>query len=60
MLSTENLFSPADGKPVVTPTRDIILGCYYLTQKQVGAVGSGKVFANPLEARLGPGPTDEA
>ena len=33
MLSTENLFSPADGKPVVTPTRDIILGCYYVTQK---------------------------
>jgi len=52
MLSTENLFSPADGKPVVTPTRDIILGCYYVTQKQVGAHGSGKVFANPLEARL--------
>jgi len=53
MLSTENLFSPADGKPVVTPTRDIILGCYYVTQKQVDAQGSGKVFANPLDARLG-------
>ncbi len=53
MLSTENLFSPADGKPVVTPTRDIILGCYYVTQKQVDARGSGKVFANALDARLG-------
>ena len=52
MLSTENLFSPADGKPVVTPTRDIILGSYYLTQKRVGAKGSQKEFANPGQARL--------
>ncbi|MDH4179029.1 MAG: hypothetical protein OEV33_00845, partial [Armatimonadota bacterium] len=52
MLSTENLFSPADGKPVVTPTRDIVLGCYYLTQKRVGAKGSQKGFANPYDARL--------
>jgi DNA-directed RNA polymerase subunit beta' len=50
MRSTENLFSPANGKPIVTPIRDIILGCYYMTQKQVGAVGSGKVFANVPEA----------
>ncbi len=52
MASTENLFSPADGKPVVTPTRDIILGCYYLTQKRVGALGSRKEFSSPEEARL--------
>jgi len=52
MASTENLFSPADGKPVVTPTRDIILGCYYLTQKREGARGSGKEFSNFSDARL--------
>jgi DNA-directed RNA polymerase subunit beta' len=52
MMSTENLFSPADGKPVVTPTRDIILGSYYLTQKRLGAKGSGKSFTSPDEARL--------
>ena len=52
MMSTANLFSPADGKPVVTPTRDIILGCYYLTQKRVGAKGTGKEFSGPNEARL--------
>jgi DNA-directed RNA polymerase beta' subunit len=52
MMSTENLFSPADGKPVVTPTRDIILGCYYLTQKRVGARGSQKEFPNAEQARL--------
>ncbi len=52
MRSTENLFSPAHGKPIVTPIRDIILGCYYLTQKRLGAKGSGKVFASPHEAIL--------
>jgi len=34
MMSTRNLFSPAHGKPMVTPTRDMVLGCYYLTQKR--------------------------
>src|SRR5690606_25418989 len=31
MLSTQNLFSPADGRPVVSPIQDIVLGCYALT-----------------------------
>jgi len=52
MLSTENLFSPAHGKPMVVPARDMVLGCYYLTQKRVGAKGSGKVFANADDATL--------
>ncbi|MCJ7749728.1 MAG: DNA-directed RNA polymerase subunit beta', partial [Armatimonadetes bacterium] len=52
MMSTENLFSPADGRPMVTPTRDIILGCYYLTQKREGGHGSKKDFANAADARL--------
>jgi len=52
MMSTENLFSPADGRPMVTPTRDIILGCYYLTQKREGAPGSQKCFGDSAEARL--------
>ena len=52
MLSTENLFSPAHGKPLVTPTRDMILGCYYLTQKRKEAKGDRKQFANPEEAIL--------
>jgi len=52
MLSTENLFSPAHGKPMVVPTRDMVLGCYYLTQKRVGAMGAGKVFANSNHAIL--------
>jgi DNA-directed RNA polymerase subunit beta' len=52
MMSTENLFSPADGRPTVTPTRDIILGCYYLTQKREGTTGSQKHFSNAAQARL--------
>ena len=52
MLSSENLFSPAHGKPMVVPTRDMVLGCYYLTQKRVGAKGAGKVFANADDAIL--------
>jgi DNA-directed RNA polymerase subunit beta' len=52
MLSTENLFSPAHGKPMVVPTRDMVLGSYYLTQKRVGAKGSGKAFSNSDQAIL--------
>ncbi len=52
MMSTENLFSPADGRPMVTPTRDIILGCYYLTQKREAGDEKPRFFANATEARL--------
>ena len=52
MLSTQNLFSPAHGKPMVVPTRDMVLGSYYLTQKRVGAKGSGKAFSNADQAIL--------
>ncbi len=36
MLSTANLLSPADGSPVVAPTQDMVLGCYYLTMDPIG------------------------
>jgi len=52
MLSTENLFSPAHGKPMVTPARDMVLGCHYLTQKREGAHGSDKAFGSPDEAMM--------
>jgi len=55
MLSTQNLFLPADGRPVVAPIQDIVLGIYYLTQKT--ETGSKKpedwpMFANEEEAIL--------
>lgn len=46
MLSANNLLSPASGRPVVTPTQDIVLGVYYLTDMRPGLLGEGKHFAN--------------
>jgi DNA-directed RNA polymerase subunit beta' len=42
MLSTANLLSPADGSPVVAPTQDMVLGCYYLTMENKAAVRKGE------------------
>ncbi|MFH0738604.1 MAG: DNA-directed RNA polymerase subunit beta' [Candidatus Omnitrophota bacterium] len=50
MLAINNIFSPADGRPVVTPTQDIILGVSYLSKEKPGAKGEGKVFSSPNEA----------
>ena len=49
MLSINNVFSPADGRPIVTPTQDIILGVSYLTKEKPGAKGEDKIFANKDE-----------
>jgi len=46
MLSANNIFSPADGRPVVAPTQDIILGIRYLTLDRAGARGEGITFAS--------------
>ena len=46
MLSANNLLSPASGRPVVTPTQDIVLGVYYLTDMRSGLQGEGKHFMN--------------
>ncbi|MBI3321974.1 MAG: DNA-directed RNA polymerase subunit beta' [Candidatus Omnitrophica bacterium] len=52
MLASNNLFSPASGKPIVTPTQDIILGCYYLTKSRDGLKGHGLIFSDIEEAVL--------
>lgn len=44
MLSTNNILKPTDGKPVVSPTQDLVLGLYYLTAHVPGEKGEGKVF----------------
>ncbi|NLV54586.1 MAG: DNA-directed RNA polymerase subunit beta', partial [Acidimicrobiales bacterium] len=44
MLSANNVLSPADGRPLVTPTQDMIIGGYYLTEQVEGAAGEGRVF----------------
>ncbi|BCW97146.1 MAG: DNA-directed RNA polymerase subunit beta' [Fimbriimonadales bacterium] len=53
MLSTHNLFKPADGSPVVSPLQDIVLGAYYLTMNDPQHQQEARhYFANPEEARL--------
>ncbi len=50
MMSVNNILSPANGKPIVVPTQDIVLGIYYLTKQKRGARGEGKLFADPEDA----------
>ncbi|HET9613626.1 MAG TPA: DNA-directed RNA polymerase subunit beta', partial [Candidatus Limnocylindrales bacterium] len=53
MLSTANLLSPADGSPVVAPTQDMVLGCYYLTMDPLGKQPKRvRVFSSEDEAIL--------
>jgi DNA-directed RNA polymerase subunit beta' len=49
LLSTNNILSPANGKPVIGPTQDIVLGCYWLTRSRPYAKGTSKRFAGPSE-----------
>ena len=49
MLSANNIFSPADGRPIVTPTQDMILGIRYLTLEKENVKGEGLCFSSPEE-----------
>jgi DNA-directed RNA polymerase subunit beta' len=46
MLSINNIFSPANGRPITSPTQDIVLGCYYITKDRPGDKGEGKRFSS--------------
>jgi len=50
MLAAQNILNPKDGKPVVTPSQDMVLGNYYLTMERKGAIGEGKIFKDGSEA----------
>lgn len=52
MLAAQNILNPKDGKPVVTPSQDMVLGNYYLTLEREGTVGEGTVFTDINEAQL--------
>ena len=52
MLSTNNMLSPASGDPLVAPTLDMVMGCYYLTELAPEAKGAGGVFYDIDEARI--------
>ena len=49
MLSANNILSPAHGRPLVTPTQDMVIGAYYLTELVKGAKGEGRVFRHMHE-----------
>jgi len=51
MMSTNNILSPANGKPIIVPTQDMVLGIYYMTRPREFARGEGHVFASPDEVR---------
>ena len=49
MMSTNNIFSPSNGAPIISPSQDIVMGCYYLTLCKPGRVGDGICFAGIQE-----------
>ncbi len=54
MMSTNNIFSPANGQPIISPSQDIVMGCYYLTASrgepgEAIEAGDGMIFADPEE-----------
>jgi DNA-directed RNA polymerase subunit beta' len=52
MMSVNNLLSPANGKPIVLPTQDMVLGIYYLTKMRRGVKGEGKIYADVDDVRI--------
>ncbi|MBV8515867.1 MAG: DNA-directed RNA polymerase subunit beta', partial [Acidobacteria bacterium] len=52
MLASNNVLSPAHGKPLAVPSQDLVLGCYYLTKAKAGAKGEGKVFGGYDEVMI--------
>src|SRR5213080_1473323 len=57
MMSTNNIFSPANGQPIISPSQDIVMGCYYLTATrgepgEPGEEGEGMVFSSSAEVFL--------
>ncbi|MDA3021816.1 MAG: DNA-directed RNA polymerase subunit beta' [Actinomycetota bacterium] len=49
MLSSNNILSPANGRPITTPTQDMVLGIYFLTSSAVGPLGEGRAFSSIAE-----------
>jgi DNA-directed RNA polymerase subunit beta' len=57
MMSTNNILSPANGRPIIVPSQDIVLGLYYLSNSKDGEPGEGKLFGDigEIEAALDAG-----
>src|SRR6187431_2816413 len=49
MMSTNNILSPANGKPIIVPSQDVVLGLYFMTRESIGAKGEGMMFSDVSE-----------
>src|SRR6516165_4824867 len=52
MMSVHNIFSPANGNPIISPSQDVVMGCYYVTLSKPGRPGDGMMFASISELHL--------
>jgi DNA-directed RNA polymerase subunit beta' len=52
MMSTNNIFSPANGAPIISPSQDVVMGCYYMTAAQPQSKGDGMKFTSFEEVAL--------
>ena len=52
LMSTNNILSPANGKPIIVPTQDIVLGIYYMTRAKDSVLGEEKIFSSLDEVRV--------
>ena len=52
MMSTNNILSPANGKPIIVPSQDIILGLYFMTMERDNEIGEGMIFADKTEVLM--------
>ena len=52
ILAANNILNPKDGKPVVTPSQDMVLGNYYLTMEEAGAIGEGNIYKDTNELMM--------
>jgi DNA-directed RNA polymerase subunit beta' len=52
LMATNNILSPANGKPIIVPTQDMVLGIYYMTRDRQHVKGEGGIFSSPAEVRV--------
>jgi len=52
LMSTNNIFSPANGSPIISPSQDVVMGCYYMTSTLPNRKGDGMVFSSTAEVEL--------
>jgi DNA-directed RNA polymerase subunit beta' len=52
LMSTNNIFSPANGAPIISPSQDVVMGCYYITMALPNRKGEGMVFSSIDEVQL--------